>query len=608
MPEDLLDAAGASSASHRLTIDHDETDRRAGAPRPPTPRSTSPAPSRSPRPATFSVSGTAELSALVPDDVLDRLLGTTVPGINAAYSSGRLPGDVEDRTSATLDGNLATVWSPGIGPQAGSWLEYDLARPITLRPPVDGDRHRRSALGAHLDHRAAPAARAAPWRSPRWPTSAQPWATQNVTVGFPALTGTDVRVTFDTVRPVTDLDYYSDAQVALPIGIAEMDIPGMPRAVPGPAQLPAPCRSDLLTVDGAPVPVTHHRHHRDGRRRSGPCRCRGCGSAANGITLGAGPHEVRTQPGFPPGVDVDINSVVLDSAPGGAALPTATSGRVEPAESGPAPTADASCSSSTTSAKVVVHAPDGTVLDGAGAEHQRGMARHHRHRHGPGCPPGSSTATPTGGWSRRRSRDATWSSPWTGRRSDWCGSRSWCRRVTLGLCLVLACWPRRRRQRRNGATVTVPATPTGKDTETSPISEVGARSTGQSLVGLAPAVDGTRPRWFVVLAVSVVTGGVTSAIISPRAGHSCRRSPTFLALVVGYGRVFLALGSVGLLVAVDRMVTSGQSTFRYLAEFGWPTHFETAEHPGLVRRRRARCRRARARGARSPGAARAVAR
>ena len=33
-----------------------------------------------------------------------------------------------------------------------------------------------------------------------------------------------------------------------------------------------------------------------------------------------GPHEVQTQPGFPPGVDVDIDSVVLDSAPGGAAL------------------------------------------------------------------------------------------------------------------------------------------------------------------------------------------------------------------------------------------------------------------------------------------------
>jgi hypothetical protein len=51
---------------------------------------------------------------------------------------------------------------------------------------------------------------------------------------------------------------------------------------------------------------------------------------------------------------------------------------------------------------------------------------------------------------------------------------------------------------------------------------------------------------------------------------------TFLAMVASYGRVVLAVGSVGLLVAVDEMVTAGQDKFHYLAEFGWPTHFETA--------------------------------
>jgi hypothetical protein len=38
----------------------------------------------------------------------------------------------------------------------------------------------------------------------------------------------------------------------------------------------------------------------------------------------------------------------------------------------------------------------------------------------------------------------------------------------------------------------------------------------------------------------------------------------------------LAVGAVGLLVAVDRMVTTGQDKFHYVAEFGWPNHFETA--------------------------------
>jgi len=51
---------------------------------------------------------------------------------------------------------------------------------------------------------------------------------------------------------------------------------------------------------------------------------------------------------------------------------------------------------------------------------------------------------------------------------------------------------------------------------------------------------------------------------------------TLVALVTPYGRALLAIGSVGLLVAVDRMVTGAQSKFHYAAEFGWPTHFETA--------------------------------
>jgi hypothetical protein len=147
--------------------------------------------------------------------------------------------------------------------------------------------------------------------------------------------------------------------------------------------------------------------------------------------------------------------------------------------------------------------------------------------------------------------------------------------ATLGLCLVLACWPRRRRQRHKGATVTVPAIPTSEDVDSAAITVDSVVSPSSPLLGSPLRSYGTRPRWFVALAVAVVIGAVTSAIISPRAGLPVGLA-AFLALVVGYGRVFLAIGSVGLLVAVDRMVTSGQSKFRFLAEFGWPTHFETA--------------------------------
>jgi hypothetical protein len=78
-----------------------------------------------------------------------------------------------------------------------------------------------------------------------------------------------------------------------------------------------------------------------------------------------------------------------------------------------------------------------------------------------------------------------------------------------------------------------------------------------------------------LVVVPVVAGGVTSAVVMPDAGIPVALA-TFLAMVVSYGRVVLAVGSVGLLVTVDDMVTAGQSKFHYVAEFGWPTHFETA--------------------------------
>ena len=586
MPEDLLRQAGTTSASHRLTI---VMTRQTAAAVPPAtdPEIDIARTFTLPTARTFSVSGTAELSALVPDDVLDTLLGTTVPGITAAYSSGRLPGDVSDRTSATLDGSLDTVWSPGLGPQAGSWLEYDLVHPITfdhlsMAVVADG----RHSIPTSITVSAGGQSRTV--ALPALAEGSRPWATQNVTVGFPALTGAHVKVTFDSVRSVTDLDYYSDKQVALPIGIAEMDVPGMPRAVPGPTQMPAPCRSDLLTIDGAPVPVTVTGTTATAASL-GALQVRGCGSAASGIVLGPGPHVVRTQPGFPPGVDLDIDSVVLDSAPGGTPLAVTASGRVQPTESGPAPTITV-VHSSATSAKVVVHDPAGPFWMVLGQSTNAGWHA----TTGTGVDLGAPQVIDgyANGWlvtPPKPGHNMVITLDWTPQRLvDVALVAS---AVTLALCLVLACWPSRRRRRDTGETVTVPVGPTGKYRSSAPTAmatpdahpDLGDTMRGDTMRGddAAPLLGsplrsyGARPRWFVVVAVSLVVGGITSAVIAPDAGIPVGLA-ALITLVVGYGRIFLALGSVGLLVAVDRMVTSGQSTFRFLAEFGWPTHFELA--------------------------------
>jgi len=586
MPQDLLDAAGASSAAHRLTLD---MTRETAAPVPP---ATDPEVDLArtftlPTARSFSVSGTAEVSALVPDDVLDQLLGTTVPGIRAAYSSGRLPGDVNDRTSSTLDGNLATVWSPGLGPQAGSWLEYDLVKPLTFD-------HLSMAIvtdGRHSVPTSVTVSAGGQSRTVALPSltdKPQPWTTQAVTVGFPALTGANVRVTFNAVRPVSDLNYYADSQVALPVGIAEVDIPGMPRAVPGPTQLPAPCRSDLLSVDGAPVPVSI-----TGTTASaealGRLELRGCGSAANGIALGAGPHEVQTAPGFAPGADIEIDSLVLDSAPGGGALPTTPSGRAQPTESSPAPALRV-IHSSTTSAQVVVHDPTSPFWVVLGESTNAGWHA----TTGSGVDLGAPALIDgyANGWLVRPTapgHDMVITLQWTPQRLVW--GAFVVSGVTIALCLVLGCWPRRRRRRRGQRgpdAVTVPAGPSGPDRQ---VRRLAVMSLGQAppteplqpldeddaapLLGSPLRSSGPRPRPVAMIVVPLVVGGVSSAVISPAAGLPMALA-ALLALVAGYGRTVLALGAVGLLVAVDKMVSSGQSTFHYMAEFGWPTHFETA--------------------------------
>jgi len=589
MPEDLLSAAGAASQSHRLTI---VMTRQTNAPVPP---ATDPEVDIArtftlPTARTFSVSGTAELSALVPDDVLDRLLGTTVPGLVAAYSSGRLPGDVSGRTSTTLDGNLSDVWSPGLGPQAGNWLEYDLVRPITfdhlsLAMVTDG----RHSVPTSITVSAGGQSRTVPL--PPLVDKTQAWSTQTVAVSFPALTGANVRVTFDSVRPVSDLDYYSDSQIELPIGIAEMGIPGMSRAVPGPTQLPAPCRSDLLTVDGSPVPITVT-GPTESAQSLGALEVKGCGSAANGITLGPGPHVVQTQPGFPPGVDVDIDSLVLDSAPGGSALATTPSGRVQPTQSGPAPRLTV-VHFSATSAKVLVHDPKVPFWLVLGESTNAGWHATTASGMDLGAP--QLIDGYANGWLVTPSRagtDMVIMLQWTPQRLVWIAL------VVSGtaivLCIALAAVAPRRRRPRRGDPVAVPAGPAGiyrarRRVAVTRVDGAGGAGSSTRAGPEAPAVFddtapvlssplrswGARPTWVTTALVTIATGAFTSAIISPAAGFPVALA-TLLALVAGYGRVFLVVGAVGLLVAVDRMVTTAQSTFHYVAEFGWPNHFETA--------------------------------
>ena len=124
-------------------------------------------------------------------------------------------------------------------------------------------------------------------------------------------------MTFTGVRAETTKNYYSHDQITLPLGIAELGLPGVDSPAP-PAQMPGNCQSNLLTIDGRPVSVEVTGSTADALNGK-TLTVKACGPDADGITLGPGQHVVQSASGHVTGFDID--QLVLDSAPGGGPEP-----------------------------------------------------------------------------------------------------------------------------------------------------------------------------------------------------------------------------------------------------------------------------------------------
>ena len=355
MPTQMLSSIGTASAADRLTV---VMTRQRTSQYPPRsdPETTISRQFTLPTARTFMLSGSASLSALIPDDEIDRLVGRTTTKARTlvdAYSSGRLPGDLQSTASATLDGNPATAWQPGLGSKAqvGSTLTYDLAKPQTLK----GLDLQVIADGRHSVPTSLTITSGDQVRNVTLPPIADgtvPGAVTSVPISFPALSGSHFVVTFTGVRDEYAANYYSAGPLALPLGIAEIGIPGV-QSNPTPANLPGNCVSNLLTIDGQPIDVAivgSAQHAVDG----GEAQLVPCGPDAKGITLSAGPHVVETVAGHnPPCASTpttctgwNIDQLALDSAAGGGAgagaFPTSAGTPQLPAtQPGPAPTVTA---------------------------------------------------------------------------------------------------------------------------------------------------------------------------------------------------------------------------------------------------------------------------
>ena len=276
----------------------------------------------------FTLAVEGRLADDVTDDVVDRVLGR--PGVDAGAvtvsSSSRLPGDPGSGGAAALDGDPSTAWQPAFLASEGAWLSVSSPGVVSFDrldlQVVDDGRHSvPSRLRIEAD--GGPA----------------------VVVGVPRsggggpvllpqpVSGRTFRVTVEAVTPVTTVDYYSEQPIALPIGIAELGIPGLTVAPP-PAAVPDECRSGLLTVDGEDVPLAVDGG--PGALLAGEAvALRPCGPSGTRLDLSSGTHDIRTTPGRDTGIDVD--RIVLRSAAGGGPGPAsgllaADAGERPPAE------------------------------------------------------------------------------------------------------------------------------------------------------------------------------------------------------------------------------------------------------------------------------------
>ncbi|MGD0381568.1 MAG: alpha-(1-_3)-arabinofuranosyltransferase family protein [Acidimicrobiales bacterium] len=585
MPRDLLAKTGAKSQSHQLllvmtrerspdAVDTPASDAEATLARAFT----------LPTKRTFTLSGTARLSSLLPDTRVDAMVGR--PGVTqgavTASSSDRLPGDLGATASAALDGNPSTMWSPnlGKGAQLGSWIHVDLAHPVSidhldLQVVADGRHSVPTAIRITTENGSRDVA------LPAIVDKHTDDATVSMPVSFPAISGKHVTVTFTGVRFEETIGYSTRQPVALPLGIAELGIPGV-HVAPAAASIPTSCRADLLIIDGHPIWTQVAGSSADALAGQG-LTLTTCGPDAKGITLGAGSHVVESAPGQSAGFDVD--QLVLDSAPGGGAqagLPG--TGTSLTADSTPAPAVRVLSQTATgmrlqvTGAKA--HTPFWLVL---GESINKGWK-----------------ATVTGGPTLGASTLVDgFANGWLldpGSRSTLSITFTWTPQATVNialivsllavvLCLALALWPRRRptRAQRRGRAVALSAAgvseTAGVPMEPATVGTRGGEALQPTLLNPFGAGE-TVPMW-IVLAAAAGTALVTAAIVppatllpAPLVGLGVGAA-IVLALIFPPLRGLIGLVTVGFALGAALYTIVAQANGHFLAS-SWPSHFERA--------------------------------
>jgi hypothetical protein len=599
MPTQMLTDLGTASAADRLSLVMTRS-RTSGYPPRSDPETTIARTFTLPTTRAFTLSGGASLSSLIPDDEIDRLVGRSQNGANGvrdAYSSGRLPGDLKATASATVDGNSSTAWEPGLGTKAqiGSTLTYDLTRPqalnhLDLQVIADGRHSVPTALtiGSGLQVRNVPL--------PPIADSSVPGAVTTVPLTFPAITGSHFVVTFTGIRPEYAANYYSAGPLALPLGIAEIGIPGAFFS-PTPPALPGNCVNNLLTIDGQPISVAIN-GSTSNALDGGEVQVVPCGPDAKGITLAAGPHVVQTAIGHNgPCASVpatctgwNLDQLVLDSAAGGvagpAALPTPAGTPTLPAtQSGVPPTVTQTSSHIDTLDARVTGAtqPFELVL---GQSVNKGW--HAVASPGPGAPAGSHAVDLgppqlvdgfANGWHVTADdlhalggANFTVTLTWTPQKLVWIALAV--SAATLLLCLLLGFLPvRARRWLRARVLPQRWRGPAGPDAPERPSDPFDAPSL--TLPYSVPSLGEPRHGWLRfprALVLGAATGGV-ALLVAPPLVALAAGVLVALGLIVPWARAAAVIAGIAFVVAGCLNVVQGQRVHHYLPGSNWDGFF-----------------------------------
>jgi hypothetical protein len=314
MPTDLVDAAGARAADRPLVYEMSRSRTVEIPPRRGQDEEALVRKLRVPGARDFGVGGTARLSTGAPDDVIDRALGSAgVDGGDVTVrASEHLPGDVRARGSAAFDGDQTTAWSTAFGDPTGEWVEVQTPEPVTfdrldLVLVADG----RHSVPTQLRIDAGGESRTVDVEPVADGTA--PGTTVEAPVTFDPLTGSDIRVTITAARSVATIEYHENQPIVMPASIAEVGISGVERD-PLPSTFSSSCRDDLLSIDGEPLSVRLVGETATAQS-GGAIDVQPCDGA---VTLDAGDHVVRSEAGRATGVDVD--GLVLGSDARGAAM------------------------------------------------------------------------------------------------------------------------------------------------------------------------------------------------------------------------------------------------------------------------------------------------